>query len=136
MKEQKLEEQKRNLLTHKNGRGVISIILLTLIISGITSASASIVSLYYYHKNYSLKVIAVDLAGFIESQKESYVKGSVDDKWLSQKRKELTDYLARVPENTIILTSDVVLSDYPADNSIPVIQFNAETERWIITYAE
>ena len=72
----------------------------------------------------------------IESQKKSFVSGKVDEKWLIRKREELTGYLKKVPESTVILTSDVVLSNYPVKNSIPVIKFNSETERWVITYVE
>ena len=134
-----MEEQKINLSTHKKEskeRGLFSVIFLTLIISSISALSASVISVYYYHKNYAFKVISVDLAGFVESRKESFVLGEVNEQWLIRKKEELTRILKRLPENTLLLTSDVVLSDYPIDNNIPVIRFNSSADKWLITYVE
>jgi hypothetical protein len=134
-----VEKEKLNILTHKKQSkaiGIFSLISFTLIISTIIAVSASVISVYYYHKNYAFKIIAVDLAGFVESQKESFVSGKVDENWLIRKKEELTNYLKKLPQNTLLLTSDVVLSDYPVDKSIPVIKFNTETQRWVITYVE
>lgn len=118
------------------GIGFTTTIILILLISFIATIVFSGIFIYYYHKKYALKIIAVDLAGFVESQKESFVSGKVNEKWLTEKREELTQYLKKVPENTLLLTSDVVLSDYPDDNNIPVIKFNPETDKWVIMYVE
>ena len=128
------EEHVKTSINQKQskGMGLLSVIFITFLISGATA----IISLYYYHKNYALKVISVDIAGFVESQKESFVSGKVDEKWIIRKREELTHYLKKIPQNTLLITSDVVLSDYPVDNNIPAIRFNSKTERWVITYVE
>lgn len=101
---------------------VVLIVLITALIS-------SAVSMYVYHRYFAVKLITVDLIDFYSKQKDRYVEGKVDNEWLKKKTDELAEKLRSYPKNTVFLTSDVVLRDYPKKGSIPTIVFRGD--KWI-----
>ncbi|KPK35777.1 MAG: hypothetical protein AMK70_04690 [Nitrospira bacterium SG8_35_1] len=80
-----------------------------IIINTAVSAMIVIVGLLLYHKNYAVKVYALDLKGFIAAQQQMLIEGKLDNKGIDEHFKILDKKMKEKGENAVILTSDVVI---------------------------
>lgn len=82
---------------------VIGILLLNIVVS--LSAIA------IYDQFFVRKIVTVDIKGHVEELRELYVKDSINEKELERELKYLDDFIARIPDNMIVLTKSAVIKN-------------------------
>ena len=81
----------------------------TVAVAFIVSLLVSVGTLYYYHKHYAPKIVAINLNNYIQKQERAFVTGQITKQQLQERLKEVVDYIKKQPKNTIILTGNCVL---------------------------
>jgi len=66
-------------------------------------------ALYIYDKYFAQKIVTFDLKGYIAKQGKLYAEGEIDDEQLKARIKEAASLIENLPQNRVVLTSDVVL---------------------------
>lgn len=66
-------------------------------------------SVYLYDRFIAQKVVAVDLQGFLADQKESYMRGEIDDAELERRMDHLELVVAAIPQRYAVVLRDVVI---------------------------
>jgi Skp family chaperone for outer membrane proteins len=84
---------------------IAAMILISLCLS-IASASGAV---YWYDRHKAVKIAAIDLQGYLAAQKERYVKGEITQDEFKRRIDNLEALLKQVPDNTVVLTADVVV---------------------------
>ncbi len=75
------------------------------------AVTISLLCLFVYDTYYAPKIITVDLKGYMAEQKKLYLSGQIDDAALKENIDQLQKKIKSVPENTIVLIEEVVVSD-------------------------
>jgi len=85
--------------------GYVAVVLIAALIGSI----ASTVAVGLYDRFYAQKVIAVDLKGFIQRQRDMLVEGKVDDQGLRDSFDRMEAAFDRIPANHVVILKEVVL---------------------------
>lgn len=84
-------------------------IVKTIIISFVVSVLVCFGSLYYYHKHYAPKIIAVNLNAYLKKQERAYVSGLITKQQLQQRINRVVSVIKSQPKNATVLTGNCVL---------------------------
>ncbi len=84
---------------------IIKIILISFIVSLITCIG----TLYYYHRHYEPRIIAVNLNSFLKKQERAFVNGQITKQQLQERINEAVSFIKSQPKNTVVLTGNCVL---------------------------
>ena len=84
--------------------------LTLLILCTVISIGSSIVSVTVYHKVFAVKIVAAETSGFLEQARSDFLNKKITQKELEQRIENVFGMIRQQPENTVVLSSDVVLS--------------------------
>lgn len=87
------------------GRGPVRLFLLIALVS----LSVSIGSVLAYDRYFAQKVVAVDIKGFLDVQKEEFLRGAIDEKELERRMDRLEKVVDAIPSRYAVLMGDVVI---------------------------
>lgn len=80
-----------------------------LFFAALISLMTSFGSVYLYDRFIAQKVVAIDLQGFMAAQKESYLRGEIDDAELKRRMDHLELYVDAIPKRYAVVLGDVVV---------------------------
>ncbi len=83
----------------------------TLFISAFVSILVSGASFYIYDIYYAPKFLTVDFKGYVEQQRKLFLAKKIDETDLKKNLKIFQEKIKAVPENTIVLIKEAVVSD-------------------------
>ncbi len=89
----------------RSGWGPARVFFLTVLVSLLTSFG----SVYLYDRCYAQKVVAVDLKGFLDAQKDAFVRGAIDEKELERRMDHLEHTVDAIPSRYAVILGDVVV---------------------------
>ncbi|TYO96781.1 hypothetical protein EDC39_11269 [Geothermobacter ehrlichii] len=75
----------------------------------LTSLATAVGTVWYYDQHYAQKIVAVDLKGFLQQQKDDYLNGRISEDDLNRRMNELEAFVDRIPENHSVILGDVVV---------------------------
>lgn len=85
--------------------GLFGLVALCLAVSTVTS----IATLFCYDHWYAQKVVAVDIKGYIEAQRENYLAGKMSDDDLRKSFDRLEAVVTAIPKNRVVIMGDAVV---------------------------
>ncbi|MBJ6724904.1 hypothetical protein JFN93_09315 [Geomonas sp. Red875] len=85
--------------------GLLGLVALCLAVSIVTS----ITTLFCYDHWYAQKVVAVDIKGYIEAQRENYLAGKMSDDDLRKSFDRLEAVVTAIPKNRVVIMGDAVV---------------------------
>jgi len=85
--------------------GIFGLVALCLVVSTVTS----IITLFSYDHWYAQKVVAVDIKGYIEAQRENYLAGKMSDDDLRKSFDRLEAVVTAIPKNRVVIMGDAVV---------------------------
>ena len=68
--------------------------------------------LYLYDKYMAPRVVAVDIKGFIERQRDLYVSRKINDEQLKANLDAMEHRIKSMPKNVVMITADVVVGEH------------------------
>jgi len=68
--------------------------------------------LYLYDRYMAPRVVAVDIKGFIERQRDLYVSGKINDEQLKANLDAMEHRIKSMPKNVVMITADVVVGEH------------------------
>ena len=87
------------------GRGPARLFLLIALVS----LSVSIGSVLAYDRYFAQKVVAVDIKGFLDVQKEEFLRGAIDERELERRMDRLEKVVDAIPSRYAVIMGDVVI---------------------------
>jgi hypothetical protein len=75
----------------------------------ILSIVMSVAAVYIYDRHFALKVVAVDMKGYLEKQKKLYMEGAIDDTELRENLARIERLINDLPENRVVIMEEVVI---------------------------
>jgi len=91
--------------TVQEGIGVPALICTSLLIALITSFA----SLYIYDRWFALKIVAVDIRGYIAQQRDSYLAGTMTEDELKRSFDHLESVVIAIPKNKVVIMGDAAV---------------------------
>jgi hypothetical protein len=91
--------------TDQKGIGVTTLVYISLLISLITSFA----SLYIYDRWFALKIVAVDIRGYIAQQRDSYLAGKMTEDELKKSFDRLERVVIAIPKNKVVIMGDAAV---------------------------
>ena len=80
------------------------------------SMVASVGSVYVYDRFYAQKVVAVDIKGYIQKQRDLYLAGKLNNEQLKAKIDKLSAVVTAIPKNRVAIMGDVVIKNAEQEN--------------------
>jgi len=68
--------------------------------------------LYLYDRYMAPRVVAVDIKGFIERQRDLYVSRKINDEQLKANLDAMEHRIKSMPKNVVMITADVVVGEH------------------------
>lgn len=65
--------------------------------------------LYYYHKHYQIKIVAVNFNSFLRNQEKQFILGKITKKQFEQNLKRGVLFIKKQPKNAVVLSGRCVL---------------------------
>ncbi len=96
------EEEMKTMKVRKN-------VLLSLFMAVLVSIEISAISLIVYDRYFATRIVAVDIKGFIASQRDLYVQGKISDEELRQKIETLDKTIQNIPSNVVVVMGDAIV---------------------------
>jgi hypothetical protein len=75
----------------------------------LVSLLTSVGSVWTYDRYHAQKVVAVDLKGFLDAQKEAFIRGAIDEKELERRMDHLERTVDAIPSRYAVILGDVVV---------------------------
>lgn len=88
-----------------SGQGPARVFFLIVLVSLLTSAG----SIWTYDRYFAQKVVAVDLKGFLDAQKDQFIRGAIDEIELERRIDGLERTMDAIPSRYAVLLGDVVV---------------------------
>ncbi len=85
--------------------------LKTILVSSFVSILIAGLSFYVYDTHFALKIVTVDLKGFIKTQQQLSFSGAIDQETMKINIRTLSEKIKSIPKNTTILIKEVVVTD-------------------------
>ncbi len=79
------------------------------VVSLIISLIVAVGSLYYYHKHYEPKIVAVNFNDFLKRQEKLFILGKITKKQLEQNIKHGLLVIKNQPKNAMVLSGRCLL---------------------------
>ena len=93
----------------KSGKpGLVSLFVTVAVINLVLTSGL----LYLYDRYMAPRVVAVDIKGFIERQRDLYVSGKINDKQLKANLDAMEHRIKSMPKNVVMITADVVVGEH------------------------
>ena len=89
----------------QEGIGVPAVICISLLVALITSFA----SLYSYDRWFALKIVAVDIRGYIAQQRDNYLAGKMTEDELKRSFDRLESAVTSIPKNKVVIMGDVAV---------------------------
>ncbi|MHB8712483.1 MAG: hypothetical protein ACYC9T_09265 [Trichloromonadaceae bacterium] len=83
--------------------------LAVVLIAALVGSIASTVAVGLYDRFYAQKVVAVDLKGFIQRQRDMLVEGKIEEQGLRDSFDRMEAVFDRIPANHVVILKEVVL---------------------------
>lgn len=80
-----------------------------IVITSLISLLISAVAVFAYDRLYAKKVVAIDIASFVEDQKKLYLEGEMTKADLESRFEGLRKVLDELPENYIVIHGTAVV---------------------------
>lgn len=84
--------------------------LLSIAVCAMVSICSSAAAVAIYHHWFAVRIVAADTAGFMRQARADYLNRKITPKQLEQRIEQAMGLIRQQPANSIVLTSDVVLS--------------------------
>jgi len=75
----------------------------------VISVMSSALSVFVYDRYFATHIMAVDIKGFLATQRDRYLEGKINDEQLAKSLDYLESYVNALPKNKKIIMGDVVL---------------------------
>jgi len=79
------------------------------LINLLLSIAASSAAISVYDRYFAVKVVSLDLKGYIGRLRDDYGSNKITQEQFKQRLDHLENLVGRLPENYVVLTSDVVV---------------------------
>ena len=89
----------------QEGIGVPALVCISLLIALITSFA----SLYSYDRWFALKIVAVDIRGYIAQQRDNYLAGKMTEDELKRSFDRLERVVIAIPKNKVVIMGDAAV---------------------------
>lgn len=89
------------------GFGLSSFFIIIVIINLVVTSGL----IYLYDRFMAPKIVAVDIKGFIEKQRNLYIANKINDEQLKANLDAMEKKIKAMPKNTIIITADVMVGE-------------------------
>ena len=80
------------------------------LLCAVVSICSSVICVAAYHRYFSIRIVAADTSAYLEQVRIDYLNRRITPAELDQQIENVIAILRKQPENTIVLSSDVVLS--------------------------
>ena len=87
--------------------GWLAVAAISLLVSMLMSAS----SVYVYDRFYAQKIVAVDIKGYIATQRDLYLSGKETNKEFRANIDKLATVVKSIPKNRVAIMEDVVIKN-------------------------
>ena len=78
------------------------------LVLGISLASSA-ASIVVYDRYFATRIVAVDIKGFIATQRDLFVQGKIDDDQLRKNIESLEKAIEGIPSNEVVIMGDAVV---------------------------
>ena len=79
------------------------------VVSFVISLIVVVGGLYYYHKHYEPKIVAINFNDFLIHQEKQFILGKITKKQFEQNLKRGVLFIKRQPKNAVVLSGKCVL---------------------------
>jgi hypothetical protein len=79
------------------------------LINLLLSIAASSAVVYVYDRYFAVKVVSLDLKGYIGKLRDDYGSNKITEAQFKQRMDDLENLVGQLPANYVVLTSDVVV---------------------------
>jgi len=83
--------------------------LKNIVVSLVVSLIVSVGVLYYYHKHYAPKIVAVNFNSFLKKQEKLFILGRINKQQLESNLKKGLLIVKKQPKNAVVLAGKCVL---------------------------
>jgi len=83
--------------------------LLCVVISLIVSLTVAAGTVYVYDQHFAQKVVAVDLKGFLQEQKDDYLDGKITEEDVDRRMDKLEAFVDQIPKHHSVILGDVAV---------------------------
>jgi hypothetical protein len=90
-------------------KGPVRIFFPCAVISLIVSLTVAAGTVYLYDQHFAQKVVAVDLKGFLQEQKDDYLDGKITEEDVNRRMDELEAFVDQIPKHHSVILGDVVV---------------------------
>jgi len=90
-------------------QGPVRIFFQCAVISLIVSLAVAAGTIYLYDQHFAQKVVAVDLKGFLQEQKDDYLDGKITEEDVNRRMDELEAFVDQIPKHHSVILGDVVV---------------------------
>jgi len=87
----------------------VRVVFKCFVISFMVSILATAGGVFTYDQYFAQKVVAVDLKGFLQQQKDEYLEGKITEDDVDQRMDELEKFVDQIPKNRSVILGDVVV---------------------------
>ena len=81
----------------------------TILVSFIVSLAVVAGGLYYYHKHYEVKIVAVNFNSWLKNQEKQFILGKITKKQLMEKLNYGLSIVYHQPKGSMVLSGECVL---------------------------
>ena len=83
------------------------------LVLGISLASSA-ASIVVYDRYFATRIVAVDIKGFIATQRDLFIQGKIDDDQLRKNIESLEKAIENIPSNEVVIMGDAVVRNAKA----------------------
>ena len=102
----KTDEKTNNKDNHKD-MGLIGLFVIIVVINLVLTSGL----IFLYDRFIAPKIVAVDIKGFVEKQRDLYVAKKIDDEQLKANLDAMEKKIKSMPKNTIMISADVMVGE-------------------------
>lgn len=73
------------------------------------SLASSAAAVFIYDRYFATRIVAVDIKGFIATQRDLFVQGKIDDGQLKRNIESLEKAIENIPSNEVVIMGDAVV---------------------------
>lgn len=92
----------------ENGlKGIMSLLVIIIAINVV----ATLAMLYVYDRYYAQKIVAVDMKGFLDEQRDQFIGKKINEKQLNENMYEMEHKIKSMPKNKVMIMGEVVIGN-------------------------
>ena len=97
-----------NKNTNKKDPGLIGFFVIIVVINLVLTSGL----IFLYDRFMAPKIVAVDIKGFVEKQRDLYIAKKIDDEQLKANLDAMEKKIKSMPKNTIMISADVMVGEH------------------------